>query len=352
MIPPDLVSIPSALNSNMCVTLIQNGGLMKRRGFVAGLGIPLMSGKASARNASTRAGVAFELWDVFTGEQLRGNGLAVVLDARGLPEETLGAMAREFGQSETTFVYPRSGTLDWSRGFRTRIFSKAGTDMKFAGHPTLGTAFALWARKRKRSEGSKVSLDLPVGLIPVRFQRDSTGAWEGEMEQVDPVFAERHDARVVAPLLGIPLDAIDTSVPIQCVSTGRPNLMVLVKSLEAVAGAVFDWRGLDAYFANGDRERGIYLLTREVITPKAAFHARKVTRSGDDPVTGSAAGCAISWLVKHGLVKTGERIVIEQGSEVGRLGELFAVADRVGDEVKRVRIGGRAVRSVRGLIEW
>ena len=282
------------------------------------------------------ASIPFEIWDVFTREKLKGNPLAVFPDATGIPESQLGAIAREMAHSETTFVYPRV-SVESTEGVRTRILARAGTEMQFAGHPVLGTAFALWT-VRKTPE---IRLRLPVGTVAVAIR-----GTEGEMTQPDPVFAEKHNAAVLAPLLGIGVDDIDTGLPLENVSTGRPNVLVMVKTRAAVVRASFDWRGLDAYFAQGDKERGVYLLTRDVEAASAQFHARKVTKAGDDPVTGSAAGSAIAWLVKHGAVPANKRIVIEQGSEVNRRGELFCSAEMNG----QVRVGGSAVCSARGFI--
>ncbi len=286
--------------------------------------------------------VPFEVWDVFTHQKLRGNPLAVFPDATGIPESQLSAIAREMAHSETTFVYPRAAAVEIREGVRTRIFARAGTEMQFAGHPVLGTAFSLWTVRKTPT----ICLRLPVGAVPVTFEGTEGQGAEGEMTQPDPVFAETHEASALAPLLGLTPNDIDTHLPLENVSTGRPNVLVMVKTREAVRKASFDWRGLDAYFAAGDKERGVYLLTRDVEQPSAQFHARKVTKAGDDPVTGSAAGSAIAWLVKHGAVEAGKRIIIEQGSEVNRRGELFASAQSNG----QVKIGGGAVCSSRGFL--
>ena len=290
----------------------------------------------------------FEIWDVFTQERLRGNPLAVFPDAMGIPESQLGAIAREMAHSETTFVYPRPVATERREGVRTRIFSRAGTELPFAGHPVLGTAFAIWTVNQTRSDlsGNAVTLSLPVGPVPVAFHGS-----EGVMTQPDPVFAERHEAKVLAPLLGLNVEDIDAALPLENVSTGRPNVLVMIKERGAVRRASFDWRNLDAYFAAGDRERGVYLLTRDVELPSAQFHARKVTKAGDDPVTGSAAGCAIAWLVMHGVVEPGKRVVIEQGSEINRLGQLFASAEMSGGKVSAVKVGGSAVLAARGTLD-
>ena len=273
---------------------------------------------AAQTQSRTSDGFAYEIWDVFTGERFSGNPLAVFPDATAIPDSQLGAIAREMAHSETTFVYPRASGLEGKEGVRTRIFSRAGTELPFAGHPVLGTAFCLWSvnPKRTSTSGDSIQLQLSVGVVPVVFRGTGTGAG-GEMTQPEPVFAEMHEAKTLAPLLGLDVGDIDASVPLQNVSTGRPNVMVMLRTRAAVKRAALDWRGLDAYFASGNRERGIYLMTRDVEQSSANFHARKPTRVGDDPVTGSAGGCAMAWFVRHKL---------------------------------KVKVGGKSVRSAKGLI--
>lgn len=279
-----------------------------------------------------------------------GNQLAVFPDASAIPEDKLPAIAREMAFSETTFVYPAEASRE-HQGVRTRIFAKDGSELPFAGHPVLGTAFALWSvnPKRTATAGTSLTLDLPAGPIIVDFhQRD--GAWEGEMLQPEPVFAGAHEATTLAPLLGLQPDDFDAVFPPETASTGRPNAIILLNNRDAVRRATPDWRALEAYFAQGLPETGIYLLTRDVENPQAAFHARKPTRTGDDPVTGSAGGAAIAWLVKCGLARPGERLVIEQGSEVHRRGFLSGSAELVAGKITSVRVGGRAVRTISGTL--
>jgi len=291
--------------------------------------------------------VAFEIWDVFSRERLLGNPLAVFPDASSVPEAQMGAIAREMAHSETTFVIPRAEGVEHEKGVRVRIFSKAGMEMPFAGHPTLGTAFSLWTKRQTRTdvEGHCIVLDENIGPIPVRFF-DRHGMWEGEMRQTDPVIAEVHPPATLAPLLGVAVSDIDPALPLENISTGRPNVIVVLRSRDAVGRVAVDWRGLDGYFASGDRERGLYLLTRE----GDRWFARKPGRTGDDPVTGSAGGCAAAYLVRHGLVKEGDRVVLHQGSEVKRQGEMVVSARLDGKRVTGVMVGGSAVLSARGVL--
>src|ERR1700690_433452 len=106
----------------------------------------------------------FIQYDVFTSRPLEGNPLAVYPDGRGLNDEEMQAIAREMNLSETTFIFPRDASTERKRGTRVRIFT-VQEELPFAGHPTLGTAFAL----RGDSGADQVRLDLNVGTIPVQF---------------------------------------------------------------------------------------------------------------------------------------------------------------------------------------
>lgn len=129
--------------------------------------------------------------------------------------------------------------------------------------------------------------------------------------------------------------------PVENVSTGRPNVIVMLKTMAAMKKVKVDWGKLTAYFAGGDAQRGIYLLTEETLGAGYAVHARKLTPRREDPATGSAAGCAAAYLVKHGVVRSGEVVKVEQGHLMGRPSELLLSAVKgAGGEVDEVRVGG------------
>src|SRR6478609_7256818 len=130
----------------------------------------------------------FVQFDVFSFRPFEGNPLAVFTDARGLSDELMQALAREMNLAETTFIFPRDPATERERGVRVRIFT-VEEELPFAGHPTLGTAFAL----RNGGAASEVVLELNVGKVPVMFERASEQATFGEMKQVDPVFGVVHE---------------------------------------------------------------------------------------------------------------------------------------------------------------
>jgi trans-2,3-dihydro-3-hydroxyanthranilate isomerase len=282
---------------------------------------------------------AYEVWDVFTRTPLTGNPLCIFTDARGMSDAEMQAVARETNLSETTFVLPAA---DPAR-VRVRIFSPV-TEYPFAGHPTLGTALALRRRGMRR-----IVLQENIGPIPVEFSGPES-AVRGDMLQTDPVFAETHEPAVIARLLGCPVSAFLPDRPIVNVSTGRPNLIVCFRNLAALRSVRPDWPAIAAYFQTGDRERGFYFLTPEVEDRSALLHARKLNPRGEDPATGSAAGCAIAYAVRQGMAKSGESYWMEQGTEARRPSQLFVSARLEADKITGVRVGGYAVPVMKGRL--
>jgi trans-2,3-dihydro-3-hydroxyanthranilate isomerase len=292
--------------------------------------------------AAAGAPYSFEYWDVFTKRRFSGNPLAVFTNAVGLAATDMAAIARETNLSETTFVFRRPTAEEASKGIRTRIFTPV-TEYDFAGHPTLGTAMSLW-----RAGMKKVVLELNVGPVPVEYRVDGEGMY-GEMIQPEPKFGEVHEPAAIARLIGLAESELDTRHPIQNVSTGRPNLLVLLKSVRALQSLRVDWNAVSEYFAGGDKARGFYFLTAET-ERGGRFRARKLNSRTEDPVTGSAAGSAIAWLVSRKMVGSGERVMIEQGREVSRPGELYVSAEAAVQGATRVKVGGFCVKCWTGTM--
>ena len=281
--------------------------------------------------------------DVFSAHVLAGNQLAVLTDARGLSNTEMQSLARETNLSETTFVFPGEKKVEQEHGIKVRIFTQV-EELPFAGHPTLGTAFVL----RGSSAAEKIELDLKVGKIPVRFSQRN-GALFGEMTQRDPEFGNIHSRDEVAKALGLKPEDIDASLPIQTVSTGVGFAIVPVRSLATLRGAKVEWRRIAPLLAASDA-KFFYLVSRETENPAARLHARMVFSQGEDPATGSAAGCAAAWMVKHGVAKPEEQVLIEQGLEIKRPSELFVRASLKDGRVSNVRVGGHAVEVMRGQL--
>ncbi len=284
----------------------------------------------------------FIQFDVFTSRPLEGNPLAVFPDGRGLSDQEMQAITREMNLSETTFILPRDEAIERERGVRVRIFT-VQEELTFAGHPTLGTAFAL----RGNTRAAEIRLELNVGTIPVRFEGASGQPAFGEMTQVDPTFGLVHDRSKIAEVTGIPADDIDTALPIQTVSTGVPFTILPLRNLEAIRRlAINQARATEYLSASGGKF--FFCVSRETVDPTARLHARMLFYNGEDPATGSASGCAAAWMVEHNVAQPDERVLIEQGVEMKRPSRIFVRASRHNGRVVNVRVGGNVVEVLRG----
>ena len=282
--------------------------------------------------------------EVFTDRALAGNALAVFLDGRSLSTEQMQALARETNLSETTFILPGEAAAEKARGIRVRIFT-VQEELPFAGHPTLGTAFVL----RGQSGASEVRLDLNAGTVPVRFTEEPPQPTFGEMTQKNPEFGAIHDVEDVARLTGLSAADFDDSAPIQTVSTGVPFAIVALRSLKTLQGLRLDLNRSAEYLARSGG-KFFYFVCRETVDPQARLHARMIFYNGDDPATGSAAGCCTAWMVAHGVAASDERVLIEQGLEVHRPSSIFVLANKQDNQVANVRVGGNCVEVLRGEV--
>ncbi|HYL97071.1 MAG TPA: PhzF family phenazine biosynthesis protein, partial [Terriglobales bacterium] len=227
---------------------------------------------------------------------------------------------------------------------QVRIFT-VGEELPFAGHPTLGTAFVL----RGAIGAGEVTLDLKVGKIPVRFEAGNGQPVFGEMRQRDPELGEVHDREAVAAAAGLRPDQIADDVPIQTVSTGVAFVIVPLRSLATMRNMRVDLQRAAEYLQRGEG-KFFYFVCREKVDPSARLHARMFFYNGEDPATGSAAGCAAAWMAAYGVAQPGERVLIEQGVEMGRPSRIFVRADKDGNRVVNVRVGGNAVEVLRGEV--
>jgi trans-2,3-dihydro-3-hydroxyanthranilate isomerase len=290
--------------------------------------------------------------DVFTSEPLAGNPLAVVMNTCGLTKERMQAIAREFNLSETTFVERRPVEVERAEGIRVRIFT-AQEELPFAGHPTLGTASVLKTDAPETMRGETVTLALNVGPVPVRFEQrdgDQEGLF-GEMTQREPEFGAELDRAAVARLAGLAVDDLDADLTPQIVSTGNPFAIVALRSVEALEKLKVDQEKATAWL----RERGARWFYVMAPMPDqkengTKYRARMQFYGGEDPATGSAAGCAISYLVARGAVPSGVRVHVRQGVEIRRPSDLFLSAKRESARVKEVRVGGSTVLVAKGQL--
>ncbi|MGA9986166.1 MAG: PhzF family phenazine biosynthesis protein [Terriglobales bacterium] len=302
---------------------------------------------ASARGLSV-VQLAMVQVDVFTDRALTGNSLAVFLDGRGLSTEQMQALTREMNLSETTFILPGDAAAEKTRGVRARIFT-VQEELPFAGHPTLGTAFVL----RGQTGAAEVRLDLNVGTVPVRFTEQPPQPVFGEMTQKNPEFGAILDVNDVARVTGLSAADFDSSAPIQTVSTGVPFTIAALRSLKTLQKIRLDLDRAAEYLARSGGQF-FYFVCRETVDPQARLHARMIFYNGEDPATGSAAGCCSAWMVAHGVAASDEQVLIEQGLEVHRPSRIFVRATKQGNQqdnqVVNVRVGGNCVEVLRGVV--
>lgn len=284
--------------------------------------------------------------DVFTERPLEGNQLAVFPDATGLSDAAMQALAREMNFSETTFVVPREGSIEREQGVRVRIFT-VQEELPFAGHPTLGTALVL--RGKAATAVNEITLELGVGPVHVTFEDMGDGKVFGEMRQRDPEFGRVHHPEEIANALGLNMRDIDPALPIQTVSTGLPYTIVALRSIAAL-GKLSNamWPRMAEYHQHTGGRFFYFVAPAGSNRKEPHYRARMIFYNGEDPATGSAAGCAAAWFVKHGVAKTGERVLLEQGVEMKRPSKIFVRADLERDRVTNIRVGGHAVEVLRG----
>ena len=267
----------------------------------------------------------YRLVDVFTDKAFGGNPLAVFREPGGLDAKTMQAIAKELHLSETTFVLkPSSAAAD----HRVRMFTP-DTELPFAGHPTLGTAFVL-----AEGKDGTMRLEEGVGVIRVTLREGFV-----QMEQPLPTFTGTTITRkVAADALGLAVEEVRSDVPIQVGSSGIPFLFVPLSNLKAVRRA----RRPGGLGAN------VYVFALSADRSGSDVHGRMFDDGlgiGEDPATGSAQGPLGAYLVAHELVRVEPttRIRVEQGFEIGRPSILEIEVDRAGAAITAVRVGGRCV---------
>ena len=265
--------------------------------------------------------------DVFTDTPLTGNQLCVFTDARGVDDATMQALALEVGFSETVFVLPPEG----DGNVKIRIFTPT-TELPFAGHPVLGTAFVLGAPLQLPA----IRLETGAGVVPVELDRDESGRIVfGRMEQPVPLVEPFPDTEPLFRALGVE----GAVLPVELYDNGATHILVALASEEAVAALHPDAAALAPFAVTG-------------VNCFAGAGARWKTRMfwplGEDAATGSAAGPIACYLARHGLIAWGDEIVISQGAEIGRPSTLHASAEGGAGLIDRVMVGGRAVTVARG----
>jgi trans-2,3-dihydro-3-hydroxyanthranilate isomerase len=282
--------------------------------------------------------------DVFTEQPLAGNQLAVVLDAEGIPGDAMQRLAKEMNISETTFVLAPENP---GSAARVRIFTP-GSELPFAGHPTIGTAWVLFTEGLVPRGSLEFTLDEGVGPVQVRGEKGAGGVtfW---MTHPKVSFGDVLPNRVeAAAALGLSEDDLVHDIPIQLASTGVPFIYVALRDARAVDAAVSERQRLAEVFA-----QGVFLFAavgeNKLYSRMFAPHVLDIH---EDPATGSGSGPLGAFAVRYGLVKraTSVSIVSEQGTKMGRQSfihiKLAYPAD--GDVPSRIEVGGSVVPTLKG----
>ena len=295
-------------------------------------------------------------YDVFTDRKFEGNLLAVFHDARGLSTAQMQTITKEMNFSECTFILPAEAP---GTDVRMRIFTP-GTELPMAGHPVIGSTFALAELGVIKPGQASFVFDLGVGPTKVEL------AWEGTrlsfawMDQGLPKFNEPISARAdIIASLGLKQSAVEeTGLPIEEISCGAAFLIVPVKSRRAVDDAAPDlsaMRKLKSAFPGG--HVGALFFSTDTGNAEAATYSRMFAPSAgivEDPATGGAAGPLGCFLARHRLVPRDQMndMVNLQGVAMGRPSRLhMRITQDVSGAITRVQVGGEAVRVGEGVID-
>jgi trans-2,3-dihydro-3-hydroxyanthranilate isomerase len=294
--------------------------------------------------------ISYLLYDVFTREPLVGNQLAVFTDARGLDAARMQRLAREMNLSESTFILPaeQSGT-----DIRMRIFTPVH-EMPMAGHPTIGSTFALAQTGLIRPGSSRFVFGLNIGPVPVDLHWNGDGLGFAWMTQSTPAFGPVFDDRAAASAaIGLRTADLDQDLPVQEVSCGVPYVIVPLRDRHAVDRAVPDTAAFRRFMSTASLQSAIYVFSVEPAgSAETAYSRMFAPESGiiEDPATGSACGPLGCYLVQHGVVdaRAAQQMISLQGVAMGRSSRIHISIDGVPDDIRRVRVGGEAVLVGRG----
>src|SRR5262249_14643719 len=171
----------------------------------------------------------------------------------------------------------------------------------------------------------------------------------GEMRQRDPEFGAALSREEVARVIGTAVDEISPEWPIQPVSTGLTFTIVPFRNQQTQSDLKFSYAEASEFLKNSGANF-FYFLCPERREGRLEARARMFFYGGEDPATGSAAGCAASWMVQHGVAKSDEQVLIRQGIECRRPSDIYVRATREGQRVTNVRVGGYAVEVLRGTV--
>ena len=285
--------------------------------------------------------------DVFTDTAFSGNQLAAFPDATGLEPELMQRIALEMAFSETTFVFPAkaSGT-----DVKIRIFTPH-TELPMAGHPTIGTTFALAHERRIAPERPTVTLGLAIGPVLVQMEWESKRLVFAWRTQPLPEFgATLIDRKGLATALGVgEANICDSKLPVQEVSSGVPLLFVPLTTRKAVDAVVLDRKALrELCRASHFQEQPVFVFSLETATDNTTAYYRMfapILGIKEDFATGGASGPLECYLIRHGTLEATQSAHMNslQGVKMGRTSKIhISIGTRKGT-ISEVRVGGKAV---------
>jgi len=306
-------------------------------GALAGAGSSLL------RGAQKLSEHRYLHYDVFTDRPLTGNQLAVFTDTTDLTAGDMARVTREMNFSECTFIFPAEQA---DTDVRVRIFGPDG-EMAFAGHPVIGSTFALAHEGFLKPPKGRLILGLGIGATPVDLEWKSSELAFAWMTQQPPKYGPTLAARDrVASVLGIERAAIHDGVPIQEVSCGLGFVFVPLTSRAAVDQCVLDPRASEAMLKDAElTRRGIFVFSVEPGDDDATVYSRMLGAGREDAATGSASGPLGCYLVRYRLVPPGQagHMVSRQGVKMGRPSRVHIRIAGTPDEITDVKVGGASV---------
>jgi trans-2,3-dihydro-3-hydroxyanthranilate isomerase len=274
------------------------------------------------------ASLRYVVADVFTDEALTGNQLAVFTDGRDVDDELMQKLAKEMNFSETVFVLPPEN----GGHARIRIFTPA-TELPFAGHPVLGSAYVLAGPMQL----GEIKLETGAGVVPIALEREGARISFGWMRQPIPKHEPFAKAEEVERLLGI-----HSRLPVELYHQGPGFAYFELESKDALAALSPDFGALGRI-----TDYGISCVAGSGTDWKTRMFA-PTSGVPEDPATGSAAGPLAMHLARHGRIAFGDEIEISQGDEIGRPSKLHARVSGSADTVETIEVGGSAVIVARG----
>jgi trans-2,3-dihydro-3-hydroxyanthranilate isomerase len=285
--------------------------------------------------------------DVFTDTPFEGNQLAVFPEPRGLTTDMMQTITREMNFSECTFIFPPESE---GTNVRMRIFTP-GEELPMAGHPTIGSTFALVKEGVIKTGQKDFIFGLGVGPTPVSLEWKGTALDFAWMTQKNPQFGGQvKDRAGFARAIGVDDDALADVAP-QVVSCGVPFLFAALKTRSAVDNVNMNLQSYgDVCRASAIDELPLFVFT----TDRTAAHGDEAVYSrmlapgfgiAEDPATGGASGPLGCYLFANNLVPRGrlDHIISLQGAKMLRPSRIHIAIEATGEEITRVRVGGRSV---------